>query len=356
MPNHGARTGRRTLASTSWLLLLAGLSCKYNVTLPWTAPVDAKAREPADTSFDQAPPLSPDTPLANSDTRGCPGNPQDFYAHPNFVQIVVAIDRSTNMLKEFDSASTTKTLAAWTALTSAIDQYSQITFVPIWFPWTNCGPSCCASSAPGRPGAPDGSSSCAPYEAGCLSTSNDSPSHSALQKASAATKYGLSTTVVLITDQNPSCAGDPEINACDVTSGWLSSLSKQPTRTFVLVPNTEGRIPDCFKNIAKQNPRDFPASQIIPARTSQELISQLDKIAQENEKGLCRFYFWDVNLNDIEQVRIGGTLVPRDGWQIDQGAIVLSNDQCKKASAGQEVKAVVCNAGSGPGGGPYGNN
>lgn len=355
MKSHGARRGRRTLASTSWLLLLAGLSCKYDVTLPWTMPEDAKAREPVaspDASFDQAPAPSPDTPTQNSDTRACPGGWQDLSAHPNFLQIIVAIDRSANMMKDFDSATISKTQAAWDALSSAIEQHSRISFVPIWFPWpTNCGTfACCASPLPtGRGSAPDASLGCLPYEAGCLSSSNDSPSHAALQKANAATRYGLTTTVVLITDQNPSCAGDsPESNACDLTSGWLSTLSKQPTRTFVLVPNTDGRLPDCFNRIAKQNPRDFPASQIIPAKTSQELTWQLEKIAKENERGLCRFYFWDVNLNDIEQIRIGGTLVPRDGWQIDQGAIVLSDDQCKKASSG-EVKAAVCKAGYGSG-------
>jgi hypothetical protein len=344
----GARTGRRTLASTSCLLLLAGLSCKYNVTLPWIAEGDASPRVP-DTSFDHSPLSSPDTPLPTPDTRGCLGN-YEIFAHSIPLQIIVAIDRSMSMLKEFDSFPT-KAQAAWAALSASSSSHTGISFVPIWFPWTNCGTSCCAStpySPTGRGGSPDASYSCGPFEIGCLSSSKDSPSHQALQKAFTATKVTWTSTVVLITDQNPSCAGDsPDINECEAASNSLSDLGSQPTRTYVLVPNTDGDIPDCFSRITKQSSRDFYAPQVSPARNSQDLATQLEAIVTESEKGLCRFYLRDANLPDVDQVRIGSAVIPREGWQINNGAIELTSEYCKNTN-GQEVKARVCNPGYGP--------
>jgi hypothetical protein len=298
MKRSGARSGWQTLASTSCLLLLGGLSCKYDVTLPWAA-VDASPRTP-DSSFDQSPPSPPDVPTPGPETRpACPGDSWELTAQRTPVQIVVAIDRSAYMQqKNFDSSS--KVLAASSALNSLAERHPSSSFMTIWFPGTNCGTSaCCASPSYGSGGGrgPD-PWGCGGFDAGCPPAPNDSPSHNALKLADdnfhKGTWWPESSVVILITDQNPSCAGESTSdNACNIAVTTADELVRQGVQTFVVVPLSEGRssTPDCLNKIAKQNAPKFPdTQQPIPARTSQDLSSHLEEMITATEERICRFF------------------------------------------------------------------
>jgi hypothetical protein len=358
----GARTGRRTLASTSCLLLLAGLSCKYNVTLPWV-PDDGSTRA-QDSSFDQSPLSSPDLPLHGPEVVVCPGNnTRELNATRSPAQIIVAIDRSASMQKEFDSS--TKTQAAVSALSYSIEHHPGLSFPTLWFPGTNCGgPVCCANvlyNPGGGRGNPDVPWVCGPSDAGCQPPSNDSPSHQALRQANAnfnnGTWWALNSTLVLITDQNPSCAGESisENSLCNTAITEAGKVAEASVRTFVMVPIADGRssVPDCLNKIANKFP---DAQQPIPIRNSQEMRSQLEYIVSGiEEKRSCRFYIQQ-EMDQIEQVRINGVSIPRDdtgkmGWSLVNGAIVLSTEACEEITntAKPDVKVVLCNSGRGQG-------
>lgn len=383
MPNHGARTGRRTLASASWLLLLAGLSCKYNVTLPW---VPDGARAPmADSSFDQSPPPFPDTPLSGPDGPGpdgpvCTGDKyQEWPLNADQVQILVAIDRSNSMLREFDS-TIPKSQAAWAALNTSAESHPRILFATSFFPWTSCGTmSCCAGYfLPPNflPGPADASSGCVPSDPGCLPASNDSPSHKALQMAGTYINSDKGSghwevhkfILVLITDQAPSCAGDssPASPPCSSAIDEARKLGNQGVQTFVLFPSADGRsAPECLSNIARQNAQFFyDSQQLYVAKNSQDLSNRLEEIVYPIEKRLCRFSVGTATIDQIVRVKIGKDFPSRDdggraGWAWDSasGEIVLTGDACTKILSSAkypEVKIGVCVAGNGPGsyGGP----
>ncbi len=369
MTSHGTRTARLLLASTSWLLL-TGLSCKYNVTLPWV-PADASQRTP-DVSFDLAsspdlPPPSPDSPLPGPDVGTCPGGRyKTWNATRAFAQIIVAIDRSTSMQKDFDSS--TKTQTALSALNYLVEHHPGISFSTIWFPWNNCGgPGCCASpvlSPTGKTGPPDASGGCGPFDAGCLPPSPDSPAHQALRKASSYinTKYfrPWNSTVILITDQNPSCASESSSDACNAAADQADQLgSELAVRTFVMVPSDGQKPPDCLIWMANRNAHNFSdAEQLLTARNAGEMREKLDKIATGIDEKLCLFYVQEMDGPiPIDHVEIGGETIVRDesgrtGWKMAYGAILLSPEECAKTArlANPEVKAFICSSSNGPGG------
>jgi hypothetical protein len=359
MPNHGARTLRRTLASTCWFLLLAGQSCKYNVTLPWVAE-DASTRV-LDSSFDQSPPSPPDVATAGSDAFACPGNiTRELVANRIAPQIVVAIDRSASMQqKNFDSG--TKTQAAWAALNYSSDRHSSVSFPNMSFPGTNCPVSACCANVSFGPGGGRGSDfygGCGVFDAGCPPPSSDSPSHSVLKQVNANFGNGASwpprTTLVLITDQTPSCAIETASDACNVANNLAIDIVEQDVRIYVLVPLAEGRgsAPDCLNKIAKQNAPKFPDAQTpILVKTSQELSWHLESIVTGVEERVCHFYVRDLGPDQIEQIRIGARSIWRDdsgtkGWRFGPGYIELSPDECKSLGS-QKVIVVACSSGRG---------
>jgi hypothetical protein len=372
MKSHGARTGRRLLASTSWLLLLTGLSCKYNVTLPWTAPEDAKAREPAaspDTSFDQAPAPSPDLPIPSPDARpACPNlNNKPLNLERGLAQIVIAIDQSSSMQGRFDT--TTKLQAAVAAVRNSAANHQQMIFQIIWFPGTNCGSAACCATQPR--GLPEAFWGCGGSDAGCLSSSNESPSHHALETAKIhiGKSYWAWNTLVLITDQDPKCSGEPSSEAaCAAAREEVAAIgTDSAVKTFVVVPSADGRSPLCLTNIANQNPRSFSdARDPIVAKNSKEMLDQLERITAAIDNSLCSYYpkeSW-IELGQVEQVKIAGEIIPRDesgksGWKQVGRAIQLSEPECTRIrqNSGLDVKAFACASGSGygPGGGPNGN-
>jgi hypothetical protein len=359
MTSHGARTGRKTalgLANTAWLLILAGFSCNYKVTLPWVpvdasmpgVPVDASTPAP-DASMDQMPSASSDTPIFSPDGPQCRESTRQFSTQ----RILVAIDRSLSMSmpKSFDSTS--KMQAAWYAFYEVANAHPKIAFSSSCFPGTTCGGTCC----------PDGwtnwesghfvkSENACGLSDGGFGTSSDSPSAQLLEQSVAgAAKFA---TLVLITDQNPSCAGNTNDagSLCDMAVAHAITLGKQQVRTLVVVPIADGKpIPDCLSSIAQKNAASFSdAQQIWSAQNRQSLRSRLENIASDVEKNICRFK----PDQKPDQVTIAGVTIPRDetgqtGWDFVDGQIVLSSEACTRAiNTNSDVKA-VCNPSPGKG-------
>ena len=367
MTTRGAQPGRkrsRGLASPSWLLVLAGLSCKYDVTLPWV-PEDGGSRS-SDIVDDQSRPFESDvseTPVRSL----CHGRGyEELLTSQGMVQVVVALDRSASMQavqKEFDSTS--KAQVAFQTLNQSMARHPRIQFKYSAFPsMPNCGSVCCASyptyvpSNPGgygRGGNPDGALGGASFDGGSLPLANDSPSHQALKQARSLFgsdyEFNKWQFVILMTDQNPSCSADTStVNPCTVAIDEAENLGAMNAQLFVLAPLSEGRIPDCLSAIANKNARSFPGArdQVVVAKNASELREGFEDIVINIETRLCRLAILGPALDSddqIAQIKIGGAAIPRSEWSLSGSEIVLSQAACSKitGSTGSppEVRVVL---------------
>ena len=231
-----ARTIRpkgRGTASASWLPVLVGLSCTYSVGLPGAA-VDAGG-SPAGTGGVQGLDASVDQSGAGDRQRSYPldgcAYPQYLRVLSNTVEMIVALDRSTSMQQHvFDS--TTRLQAAQDAIVAATGNHPGIWFGLELFPSsTDCnGASCCAGSVSVQPTFNQSTSietqmACGSGDAGCPTAGDDSPSPSALQQCreyfvAEGSQGGRSSQfVLLMTDQDPTCAADSFADGTPCTSG-----------------------------------------------------------------------------------------------------------------------------------------
>jgi len=349
-----ARAGRLPgrLARTSWLLVIAGLSCAYRVDLPTAASAeDAGA--------------SPDGAALGSDTSLDESSPSDRFSprckflnvfQPQ-VEMIIALDRSASMQKNaFDS--TTRFQAFQQAIDSSISSHPRIQYGLEQFPsWKDCGTAtCCAGQVAVQP-APNHSteiqnsigSGCGPGDVGCQAAGIDSPSHLALgQCRDYFTQEGSqghsSYFVLLVTDRDPTCGGDasPDSSVCSLAVDEANKLGANLVQTFVLSLNDDASATGCLEGMASSNASYFTdgAPQFLVASDQPKLREQLDTIMTTAEAKLCRFSLDPTPSNpDQMVVLINHVHVPRDqGWSFTDttfSEIVLTGAYCTEVTTAQ---------------------
>ncbi len=358
------RAGRpkgQGLASSSWLLVLAGISCTYPVELPGVL-VDAGRNTGgtgglagSDASVDQL--SSNDRPWFY----GCPNpKPVNITKASNTVEMIIALDRSTSMQQHaFDSKQ---------AILDAIKKHPGIKFSLEQFPWSrdcNNGAACCASQVSFSP-APNQSTSiatqlgCGPGDAGCPPTGDDSPSHLALRQcgdffAGDGSQWAFSRFVLLMTDRDPTCGGDVFPGPCSEATDEAAKLGAPgvSVQIFVVALNSDGASVDCLNKIAAANAYSIGGSdqQFFSATDQTELGQRLGDIMTLAEKPLCEFLLHAPYDNpDQLEVTVNGQSVGYDpggqnGWKLsDPYTLVLSGSSCTGVKAGQTVTVAACSS------------
>lgn len=334
-----ARAGRakdRGLPSTSWLVLLIGLSCSQRVPLPAAVVVEDAGESPDETgavqSVDAAIEVSSGVSAdASADVsravdkpwfpRGgdqC-SNPSALDVKSKSVEMIIAVDRSLSMQNsQFDS--TTRLQAAATAIAGAMANHPRIQFDLELFPGPqDCGGACCGGAVTPQAVSRDAISvenqiECGSGDSGCPTVGSDSPSHAALQKCN---EYFRTNSrgflsqqfVLLVTDQDPTCEGEPAING----SPCNQAINKIGVQTFVVTFN-DARSTVCLASIAALS----GSSQLMVAMGQQDLHDKLETIMTTVEEStLCRFFLARAPRNpDKMAVTINNDHVPRgaDGW------------------------------------------
>ena len=362
-----ARTIRpkgRGLASASWLLLLVGLSCTSFVGLPGAAgdaggsSGDTGGVQGPDASIDQSGPS--DRPWSYH-PGGCV-DPQPLKVLSNTVEMIVALDRSTSMQQQA-FASTTRLQAAQQAIVAATIAHPGIQFGLELFPSsTGCnGASCCAGSVSVQP-APNQSTSiatqmaCGSGDAGCSTAGDDSPSPSALHQCrtyfvNEGSQGGRSSQfVLLITDQDPTCAADflGDGSPCDVGNNEANKLGARNVgvQMFVVALNSDAQSTDCLAKMAAANASSFGGnSQFVAVADQQALHDALEANMIAAEANLCRFSLVPQPDNSSQVVvMVKNTPVQFDptgqqgGWRYSDNSsseIVLSGSACSQLTSGQ---------------------
>ena len=363
------RCKRRCLASASWLLVLAGVSCTWPVQLPGA--VDDAGMDASGTGEVEGPDASVDQ-FSSSDRRHfngsdeCP-NPHFISLVPNSVEMIVALDRSTSMQQHAFDPTTTRWQAAQQAILAEIQNHPSIQFGLELFPWSSdCsnGATCCAGQVSVSP-APNQSTSiatqmaCGSGDAGCPIAGDDSPSPLALGHCRES--FGregfqphLFQFVLLMTDQDPTCAGDfSDGSPCSVAVNEASKLGAENVgvQTFVVALNGDAQSTDCLPKIAAANAASFNGgSQFFAATDPTGLGQQLDAIMSLAEANLCRFSLWRAPNNpDQLDVTINGKSVAPDssgqqgGWSLsDSSTLVFSGSSCSDLMAGHTPAVRDC--------------
>lgn len=358
------------LASASWLSVLVGMSCTHSVGLPGAAgDAGGNADETGglltpDASVDQS--GAGDRPWSYHPD-GC-ANPQQLNVLPNTVEMIVALDRSTSMQQHaFDS--TTRLQAAQQAIVATTSAHPGIQFGLELFPSsTDCnGASCCAGSVSVQP-LPNQSTSiatqmaCGSGDAGCSTAGDDSPSPAALQQCrtyfvrEGSQGGGSSQFVLLVTDQDPTCATDffADSSPCAAGTNEASRLGAKNVgvQTFVVALNGDPQATSCLVTMAATNASSFSgSSQFFAVTDQQTLRSALDAIAIAAESNLCRFSLVHPPENPGQVVvMVNHAPVPFDptgqqGWKYSDATsseVVLSGSACSQLTSGQgDSKPIV---------------
>jgi hypothetical protein len=353
----------RALVSTSWLLLLVGLSCTYSVGLPGAvgdaggSSGETGGVQPSDASIDQS--GAGDRPWFYHPD-GC-ANPQQLKVLSNTVEMIIALDRSTSMQQHaFDS--TTRLQAAQLAIAAAINAHPGILFGLELFPSsTGCnGASCCAGSVSVQPAANQSTSiatqmACGSGDAGCSTAGDDSPSPSALRQCHTyfvdeGSQGGRSSQfVLLITDQDPTCAADffGDGSPCDVGNNEASRLGAKNVgvQAFFVALNSDAQATSCLASMAAANASSFGGnSQFVAVADQQALRDALESTMIAAEANLCRFSLvlppdnsaQVVVIVNNEKVQLDPT--GQQGWKYSDATsseVVLSGSACSQLTSGQ---------------------
>lgn len=363
------RAGRpkgQGLASCSWLLVLAGISCTYPVQLPGV--LDDAGRNAGGTGGLGGSDASVDR-LSSSDRPGfygCP-NPRSIIPNAwNTAEMIIALDRSTSMQHAFGS-TTSRWQAARLAILAAINNHPRIKFGLEQFPGAsdcNNGAACCAgtvffSAAPNQSNSIATQMACGPGDADCPPAGDDSPSPLALIQCSAQfakegqQEWGFSRFVLLMTDRDPTCAGDlsPGTSPCGVAIDEASKLGAPgvSVQLFVVALNGDGPSTECLRQVAAANASTLDDSQqFYPATDPTDLADQLDTIMTLAEKPLCWFFLGGhYNNPDQLKVTVNGESVAydpsgQDGWNFYGPYIVLAGSSCTEVKAGLPIAVTAC--------------
>jgi hypothetical protein len=273
----------------------------------------------------------------------------------NTVEMIVALDRSTSMQKTaFES--TTRWQAARQAILASTAAHPGIQFGIEQFPsLKDCGgQSCCADWPSVQPYHSTGIEeqlACGLGDAGCPNAGDDSPSHSALSQCreyfNAEGSQGQLQFVLLVTDKDPTCAGDVSTDSspCDRALDEASKLGKNiGAQTFVVALNNDGHSPDCLKQIVATNAFNFTGDlpQLVVATDQDQLKAGLESIMTSVEANLCQFFLVQPPRNpDQVSITLDHVPVKRDptgqqGWRFsdaNSSEIVLSGPDCKKLTS-----------------------
>jgi hypothetical protein len=155
--------------------------------------------------------------------------------------------------------------------------------------------------------------------------------------------------VLLVTDKDPSCAGDqsPAGSPCSQALDEASRLGKNfGAQTSVVVMNTDGHSPDCLKQIVATNASNFSGDfpQLVVATDQNQLEAGFETIMTSAEANLCRFSLPDPPSNpDQTTITLDSVPVKRDptgqqGWTFSDpnfSEIVFSGSDCKKLTSAQ---------------------
>ena len=345
--------------SASWLLALMGLSCRtYWVGLP--GPAGDAGGDAAETGGAQA----SDASIEQSSASDRPGgnrpdqcwNSHNLNVHQNQVEMIIALDRSTSMQKTaFDS--TTRLQAAQQAVVASTGAHPGIWFGLEQFPSSkDCyGATCCAGGLSVQP-APNHAIgiqeqlTCGSGDPGCTVASSDSPSHSALQKCrqwyTLEGQASVSQFVLLITDQDPTCASDASADAslCSQAYDEVAKLAKLGVQTFFVSLNSDAQSTNCLASIPT-GPSTFAGnSQFVVATDQASLRARLEDIMIAAEANMCRFSVDALDSTAQVVVSVNHDHVPfvssaqQAGWRFSDtnpGEIVLSGSYCGEFTSGQ---------------------
>jgi hypothetical protein len=358
-----ARAGRPP-ASLSWLLVLTELSCiTYHVGLPGPAGdaagvVETGGAQALDASVDQS--SASDKPGGYRPDQ-C-WNFRNLTVHQNQVEMIIALDRSASMQKTaFDS--TTRLQAAQQVVVASTGAHSGIWFGLEQFPsLKDCyGATCCAGGlyiqpAPNHAIGIQEQLTCGSGDPGCTVASSDSPSHLALQKFrqwyTIEGQGSMSQFVVLITDQDPTCAGDASTDAslCSQAYDEVAKLAKLGVQTFFLSLNSDAQSTNCLASIPT-GPSTFAGnSQFVVATDQASLRARLEDIMIAAEANMCRFSVDSLDSAAQVVVSVNHDHVPfvsggqQAGWRVSDsnpGEIVLSGSYCGEFTSGQGAPALV---------------
>jgi hypothetical protein len=280
-----------------------------------------------------------------------------LWVQSNAVEMIIALDRSTSMQKE-TFASTTRWQAARQAILESTAAHPGIQFDIEQFPsLKDCGgQTCCADWPSVQPYHSTGIEeqlACGLGDAGCPNAGDDSPSHSALRQCreyfNAEGSQGQLQFVLLVTDKDPTCAGDvfTDGSPCDRAVNEASRLGKNfGAQTSVVALNNDGNSPDCLKQIVATNASNFSGDlpQLVVATDQDQLNAGFETIMTSVEANLCRFSLSRPPSNP-DQVSVTLDHVPvkpdptgQQGWRFsdpDSSEIVLSGPDCKKLTSAQ---------------------
>jgi hypothetical protein len=283
---------------------------------------------------------------------------------PQPAQLLIVVDRSSDMQRSFDS--TTREAAAQDALASAVDAFAgKIKFGFEQFPAdptvSQCTQgSCCAGSVidPAIDNASTMKSSilCSdPKDLSCSVASTDSPSDAALAKVRDYYKANPTTDdlyILLVTSSEPSCAGEDQ---CSSARSAANDLGDENVRIIVLSVDYQPDSWSCLYQIGRRgwSPR---ASQLLySANSTSDLSSYLSEIFSAVARSACTLNS-DSGIVPPGQAQLlvwlGKTPVSQtdwnnqDGWSAtpNQTTITLSGSACDNYLSSQDKLQVGYNA------------
>jgi hypothetical protein len=198
---------------------------------------------------------------------------------------------------------------------------------------------------------------CASGDPGCTVASSDSPSYSALQKCHEwYTNEGQGSSsqfVLLITDQDPTCAGDSSTDAslCSQAGDEVAKLTKLGVQTFFVSLNSDAQSTNCLASIPAGPSTSAGNSQFVVATDQADLRAKLEDIMTAAEVNMCRFSLAHppdnpsqvvvtVNRDRVPSVPNG----PQAGWRFSDtnpSEVVLSGSYCSDFTSGQGAPTLV---------------
>jgi len=198
---------------------------------------------------------------------------------------------------------------------------------------------------------------CGSGDPGCTVASSDSPSHSALQKCrelyTIEGQGSSSQFVLLITDQDPTCAGDASTDAslCSQAGDEVAKLTKLGVQTFFVSLNSDAQSTSCLASIPAGPSSSAGNSQFAVATDQADLKAKLEAIMTAAEVNMCRFSLPNPpdNPNQVV-VKVNHDRVPsvpsgqQAGWRFSDtnpSEVVLSGSYCSGFTSGQGADALV---------------
>jgi hypothetical protein len=310
----------------------------------------------------------------------CAGNRTELAVKPVWIDVLIALDRSSSMNTHFGDGTGTRFSVVQTILQNLMTTHQNIHFGYQGFPADvsqTCSDGCCVDNDALQPGlgVEPGIELAMMTSGGCLTatpacTTDATPTAKALFKADqiydtvdSNSNDGIDRYVLLITDGDPNCGMDSTSGTptpCAQATSNITMLQSIGVKTIVVGVGENIAVTRCLDSMAAVGGATAGSSSPFYYQATSALLleNQLTTIMDDLAAKSCHVQL-AVPVPDpsqIYEVRIDMVDVPRDpnnGWSVNNGSslkITLSGQACATLHASSlgphTVQVFTCDAGT----------